>query len=186
MQHPRVSWRKDPRSAVARSNRKPSLIATSAPLPSRSADGSQSSSLRRAAELFHPLLLRRTILVGIGWFGSTGVYYAVVLAPPAVEGDVYVQNALGGLLELPAYLAMPVMGECCGRPRAWALFLAVVAAALLALELVPRSAEGGSGVLLLSLLARFGATGTSMIWLCRRGPMTYSHDLAMSPRAHGL
>ena len=34
----------------------------------------------RAAELLHPSLRQRTLLVGLAWFGSTCVYYGVALS----------------------------------------------------------------------------------------------------------
>ena len=51
-------------------------------------------------ELFHPNLRRRTLLVGLAWFGSTCCYYGVALgAPLPLGGDYFMQNALGNLLE---------------------------------------------------------------------------------------
>ena len=141
-------------------------------------------------ELWHPALRARSALVGVAWFGSTSTYYGVVLAG-GQPGDLYVRNALGAILELPAYVLMPVLGERWGRrrsksafdrpldpgslhpgshlpvalpctPAAWSFFLLVFTAAIAAVALCGGKLSG-AWALVLSLLARFGAAGASTI-----------------------
>jgi len=119
----------------------------------------------KAAALFAPSLRRPTVLVGLAWLSSTSSYYGVVLAPPPFgDVDVYVQNALGGLLELPAYMLLPTLGNRLGRSRAWALFLLLCAGPLLIMALLrAEDAPDDAALMVLALLARFGATGASTI-----------------------
>ena len=106
-------------------------------------------------------------------------------------GDLYVRNALGAILELPAYVLMPVLGERWGRrrsksafdrpldpgsldpgshlpvalpwtPAAWSFFLLVFTAAIAAVALCGGKLSG-AWALVLSLLARFGAAGAATI-----------------------
>jgi hypothetical protein len=59
--------------------------------------------MRRAAELWAPALRTRTLLVGIGWFGSTCAYYGVALGCAELGGgafSIYAQSALSALLEV--------------------------------------------------------------------------------------
>ena len=129
-------------------------------------------------ELFHPSIRRRTLLVAVAWFGSTCAYYGVALSPVHVMGeDIYLQNALGGLLELPAYLLMPILGDRFGRSRTWAGFLIVGSVPLLILSWyfhnhhthghhakhAAFNTDTPLVMVVLSLLARFGATGASAI-----------------------
>ena len=137
-----------------------------------------SSLLARGMELFHPSIRRRTLLVAVAWFGSTCAYYGVALSPVHVMGeDIYLQNALGGLLELPAYLLMPILGDRFGRSRTWAGFLIVGSVPLLVLSWyfhnhhthghhakhAAFNTDTPLVMVVLSLLARFGATGASAI-----------------------
>ena len=70
-------------------------------------------------------------------------------------------DALGGLLEVPAYLLMPVLADKrrCGRPRAWALYVGLGALPLLILA-VPEVRDASASIAL-ALCARFWATGGS-------------------------
>lgn len=155
----------------------------------RGTSGARDLVLRRALELCDPTLRRRTALVGLAWFGSTCSYYGVALG--ATEsgtrgGDLYTRQALSALLEVPAYALMGCADRM-GRRTCWASFLLVAAAALLVLAwatpaatsapkntsadsatAVTTAASGGGGapewaLLILSLAARFGATGASAI-----------------------
>lgn len=119
----------------------------------------------RARELFGPSLRVPTLLAGLAWFSSTSSYYGVVLAPPPFgDVDVYMQNLLGGLLELPVYLLLPCLGNRLGRSRAWMLFLLLCACGLLLTALLEAlGALTGAAGLILAMVARFGATGASAI-----------------------
>ena len=52
--------------------------------------------------MIRPPLRFRAICVGVGWFGSTCVYYGVVLAPLKLADSIYLEAALGALLEVRA------------------------------------------------------------------------------------
>jgi len=102
----------------------------------------------------------RAALVGLAWFGSTCVYYGVVLAPVQLADDLYLETALGALLEVPAYLLMQPMGNRCGRRLTLAFFLAVAGASLLLAGLLPESSPSAL-LVAAGLTARFGAAGAS-------------------------
>ena len=103
------------------------------------ASGGRRYSLReRAAELLHPSLRRRTLLVGLAWFGSTCVYYGVALSSHSSHDEsIYMHNLLGALLEFVAYLLMPLLSGACGRSATWTAFLALGAMPLLAISALP-------------------------------------------------
>ena len=116
------------------------------PPPSRG-EGSVQRVYTRVMELFHPSLRRRTLLVGLAWFGSTCCYYGVSLGaslPLASDGDAFKQNFLANLLEAPAYTLM-LCADRFGRRRTWAAFLLVAAVALILLAAVQREAPHGHG-----------------------------------------
>ena len=125
--------------------------------------------IRLCCELCHPRVRRSTLLVGISWFGSASAYFAVVLWPVPLGGDddgvgLFMRQALGALIELPAYAAMAPLGERLGRPRTWALFLFLLAASLLALAWIGEGGGATTGALI--LLARFGGGGaTTIAWV---------------------
>ena len=103
--------------------------------------------------LFHRSVRRRTLLVGGAWFGSTGVYYGVILAPLRLAHlSLEARTAVGALVELPVFLAMGPLGEAYGRRRTWAGFLLTAGVSLLVLGLLTSggptaSAAAGSSVL---------------------------------------
>jgi MFS family permease len=111
--------------------------------------GRSLSGCERTMELLHPSLLRQSLLVGVGCFGSMCVYYGVALSPTHSVGhtDLYMHNALGCVSELPATFLMAKLGDRFGRTRTWAGFLFLGAASLIALaafEAPPDAAPSSS------------------------------------------
>ncbi len=144
------------------------------PVDASSGGGGIGGLTRRVLQLLRPSLRRRTALTSFAWFGSTCAYFGVALLPPPFGAvDVYTQQALSVIVELPAYLLMPTLGNRAGRRRAWAFYLAVAALPLLLLaayggvpppeEAAPASGTRGRALIALALFARFGAAGASTI-----------------------
>lgn len=133
-----------------------------APDANGSGGGGMGSLARRVLQLLRPSLRRRTALISFAWFGSTCSYYGVALMPPPFGTvDLYTQQLLSVVVELPAYLLMPVLGNRLGRRRAWACYLTVAALPLLLLFALPSQPDGV--IITLALFARFGAAGASTI-----------------------
>ena len=147
---------------IGETNRNPLPASTrlQQPPPTSSDDG---ATLRRALELLHPTLRKRTALVGLAWFGSTCAYYGVALSggDPLAGGDLYLTNALSALLEAPAYLVM-ACADTFGRRRTWAAFLIIAAIALMLLAAFSTIIPAPIATILM-LVARFGSTGASAI-----------------------
>ena len=115
--------------------------------------------------------------------GSTCSYYGVTLWQLDFGGGIYLQNALGASLELPAYVLMKVLADHLGRRACWCIFLSTCTATLVLLSALPHSVLEGVLGTTLALLARVGASGASTIaWLatteqyptsCRNAGMGY-------------
>ena len=87
--------------------------------------------------LFHRSMRKRTLLVGIAWFGTTCVYYGVMLAPINLgNASLEMRTAMGALVELPAYCLMSPLGDRFGRRYTWAGFLSTAGGSLLLLGLL--------------------------------------------------
>ena len=122
--------------------------------------------LSAAMQLLHPSLRRRTVLLTASWVGSTCSYYGVTLWQLDFGGGLYLQNALGAALEIPAFLLMKVLADRCGRRVCWSVFLVAITVTLVLLSTLP--GEWLEGVLgtCLALVARMSASGASTIaWL---------------------
>ena len=102
---------------------------------------------RTLCELSHPTLRRPAALVGVGFLCTTAGYYAVALASNFGVGlDLYTRQYIGAVVEVPSYLAIPLMADRIGRTRAWGALLGGTAASLLLLAWIEHlGATGGDG-----------------------------------------
>lgn len=149
---------------VAAFNGRP--LPPSARLQLPSACTSTGGVLSAAMQLLHPSLRRRTVLLTASWVGSTCSYYGVTLWQLDFGGGLYLQNALGAALEIPAFVLMKVLADRCGRRVCWSVFLVAITTSLMLLSTLPgESLEGVLGTCL-ALVARMSASGASTIaWL---------------------
>ena len=165
---------------VAETNCKPLPADVRLLAPPRRSEGGVASAW---LQLLHPSLRRRTLLLTVAWIGSTCSYYGVTLWQLDFGGGIYLQNALGASLELPAYVLMKVLADHLGRRACWCIFLSTCTATLVLLSALPHSVLEGVLGTTLALLARVGASGASTIaWLatteqyptsCRNAGMGY-------------
>ena len=114
--------------------------------PDTERGGRALSAACTAGSLFHRSVRSRTLLVGGAWFGSTCVYYGVMLAPLELGGlSLEMRTAVGALVEVPAYIAMVPLGEQFGRRRTWAGFLSTAGASLVLLAMILTGGDHASG-----------------------------------------
>ncbi|KAM9809476.1 solute carrier family 22 member 15 isoform 5-T6 [Syngnathus typhle] len=104
----------------------------------------------------HPLLRLRTFLLMYVWYACSLVYYGLTLGAGDVSGNRYLNVAMSGLVELPAY---PLCVYCMNRPwagrrKSLSAFLCLSAWACLGAIFIPEDAETSLGVTSLALLGK--------------------------------
>ncbi|CAH2218609.1 solute carrier family 22 member 15 isoform X1 [Pelobates cultripes] len=94
----------------------------------------------------HGALRQRTLVMMYAWFVCSLVYYGLTLSVGDLGGNIYLNLALSGLAEIPAYpLCMYVMNhKRCGRRKALAGFLAFGGLSCLIILFLPE--KKGSGL----------------------------------------
>ncbi|XP_077350601.1 solute carrier family 22 member 15 isoform X1 [Festucalex cinctus] len=104
----------------------------------------------------HPLLRFRTLLLMYIWLVCSLVYYGLTLGAGDMSGNRYLNVAMYGLIELPAYpLCVYFMNRpWAGRRRSLSAFLCLAAWACLCAVLIPEHTETRLGVTTLALLGK--------------------------------
>ncbi|XP_051936704.1 solute carrier family 22 member 15 isoform X2 [Hippocampus zosterae] len=116
-------------------------------------DGGRSGILRLAA---HPLLRLRTLLLMYIWYVCSLVYYGLTLGAGDMSGNRYLNVAMYGLVELPAYpLCVYFMNQpWAGRRKSLSGFLCLAAWACLCTIFIPEDAESSLAATSLALLGK--------------------------------
>ncbi|XP_061546056.1 solute carrier family 22 member 15 isoform X6 [Phycodurus eques] len=120
----------------------------------RRAGGGGSAGFLQLAS--HPLLRLRTLLLMYVWYVCSLVYYGLTLGAGDMSGSRYLNVAMYGLVELPAYpLCVYFMNKpWAGRRKSLSGFLCLAASACLCTVFVPEDAGSSLGVTALALLGK--------------------------------
>ncbi|KAM9803715.1 solute carrier family 22 member 15 [Neosynchiropus ocellatus] len=104
----------------------------------------------------HPVLRVRTMVLMYVWYACSLVYYGLTLGAGATSGSRFVNVAMYGLVELPAYpLCMYFINKhWAGRRRSMAGFLGMAGTACLFTMLVPENAGPWLNMTSLALLGK--------------------------------
>ena len=121
--------------------------------------GVRRSHVRLHLRALRPLLLP-LLLAGLAWAASTAAYFGVVVWPVGTGNELRLRVALGGLMELPAYVLVTVLSSRLGPAKTWCAFLGVGAIAWGGLACI--GVEGGMATVLL-LTERVAGTGATTI-----------------------
>ena len=97
-------------------------------------------------------------LSGLAWCASTIAYYGIVLWPISLGDGLRLQTTLGALIELPVYVAVPLLSRRLGPRITWVIFLAFAAAVWSSLAVIGGGGAAGTAMLLAARLAGTGAT----------------------------
>ncbi|XP_019715834.1 solute carrier family 22 member 15 isoform X2 [Hippocampus comes] len=125
----------------------------------RPADGHDDSDGGRLGILqlaSHPLLRLRTLLLMYIWYVCSLVYYGLTLGAGDMSGNRYLNVAMYGLVELPAYpLCVYFMNQpWAGRRKSLSGFLCLAACACLCTIFIPEDTESSLGSTSLALLGK--------------------------------
>ncbi|KAM8851995.1 solute carrier family 22 member 15 isoform 3-T3 [Synchiropus picturatus] len=106
--------------------------------------------------VMHPVLRLRTVVLMYVWYACSLVYYGLTLGAGATSGSRFINVAMYGLVELPAYpLCMYFINKhWAGRRKSMAAFLAMAGAACLLTTLLPEGAGPWLSVTSLALLGK--------------------------------
>ncbi|XP_061915403.1 solute carrier family 22 member 15 [Entelurus aequoreus] len=106
--------------------------------------------------LTHPVLRFRTLVLMYVWYVCSLVYYGLTLGASQMSGSRYVNMAMYGLVELPAYpLCVYVINQhWAGRRKSMSAFLCLGACACLVTVIIPEGAEWSAVVTWLALLGK--------------------------------
>ncbi|XP_061692416.1 solute carrier family 22 member 15 isoform X2 [Syngnathoides biaculeatus] len=104
----------------------------------------------------HPLLRHRTLLLMYIWYVCSLVYYGLTLGAGDMSGSRYLNVAMYGLVELPAYpLCVYFMNKpWAGRRKSLSCFLCLAASACLCTIFIAEDAESALGVTSAALLGK--------------------------------
>ncbi|XP_074532585.1 solute carrier family 22 member 15 [Halichoeres trimaculatus] len=104
--------------------------------------------------VIHPVLRIRTMVLMYVWYACSLVYYGLTLGASETSGSRYVNVAMYGLVELPAYpLCIYFINKhWAGRRKSMASFLCLAGSACLCTMLIPEST--GLSVTLLALMGK--------------------------------
>lgn len=104
--------------------------------------------------VIHPVLRMRTMVLMYVWYACSLVYYGLTLGASETSGSRYVNVAMYGLVELPAYpLCIYFINKhWAGRRKSMASFLCLAGSACLCTTLIPEST--GLSITLLALMGK--------------------------------
>ncbi|KAK3892126.1 hypothetical protein Pcinc_004093 [Petrolisthes cinctipes] len=115
-----------------------------------------------------PHLRLRTLVVFVGWFSASMVYYGVALNASNLGTDPYLYVFFGGLLEVPSYLLLWLMMVFVGRKRSLALLYFICAVCIfsvMAIMMLQPHDEGLMAVVVLSQAGKVAVTAAfQLIW----------------------
>lgn len=108
------------------------------------------------ALLLHPVLRLRTLVLMYVWYACSLVYYGLTLGAGETSGNRFVNVAMYGLVELPAYpLCIYFINKhWAGRRKTMACFLGLAGAACLLTMFIPENAEMFVSVTSLALVGK--------------------------------
>uniref|UniRef100_A0A7N8WYF5 Solute carrier family 22 member 15 n=1 Tax=Mastacembelus armatus TaxID=205130 RepID=A0A7N8WYF5_9TELE len=106
--------------------------------------------------VIHPVLRLRTMVLMYVWYACSLVYYGLTLGASEMSGNRYVNVAMYGLVELPAYpLCMYFINKhWAGRRKSMASFLCLAGSACLCTMLIPENTGSLLSVTSLALLGK--------------------------------
>ncbi|XP_030297727.1 solute carrier family 22 member 15 [Sparus aurata] len=106
--------------------------------------------------VIHPVLRLRTMVLMYVWYACSLVYYGLTLGAGDASGSRYMNVAMYGLVELPAYpLCMYFINKhWAGRRKTMASFLCMAGSACLLTMFVPENTENFLSVTSLALLGK--------------------------------
>ncbi|XP_041803537.1 solute carrier family 22 member 15 [Chelmon rostratus] len=106
--------------------------------------------------VIHPVLRMRTMVLMYVWYACSLVYYGLTLGAGQTSGSRYVNVAMYGLVELPAYpLCIYFINKhWAGRRKSMASFLCLAGSACLCTTLIPENAGALLSVTTLALLGK--------------------------------
>ncbi|XP_007895453.2 solute carrier family 22 member 15 [Callorhinchus milii] len=98
----------------------------------------------------HPILRRRTVILMYVWYVCSLVYYGLTMNAGQLKGNRYLNMAMYGLVEVPAFpLCMYFIDKSwCGRRKTMAAFLLFAGFACLGTMFVPSQLDSEIGFLL--------------------------------------
>uniref|UniRef100_UPI003AAC3DEA solute carrier family 22 member 15 n=1 Tax=Centroberyx gerrardi TaxID=166262 RepID=UPI003AAC3DEA len=104
----------------------------------------------------HPVLRWRTMVLMYVWYACSLVYYGLTLGASETSGSRYVNVAMYGLVELPAYplCIYLIKKHWAGRRKSMASFLCLAGSACLCTTLVPENTGALLSVTSLALLGK--------------------------------
>ncbi|XP_022604314.1 solute carrier family 22 member 15 isoform X2 [Seriola dumerili] len=141
--------------------------------------------------VIHPVLRLRTMVLMYVWYACSLVYYGLTLGASETSGSRYVNVAMYGLVELPAYpLCIYFINKhWAGRRKSMASFLCLAGSACLCTTFIPENTGTLLSVTSLALLGKLmerwsgGVFNVVQSW---RNPRTICSFHAGSPQLHAL
>ncbi|XP_038050994.1 solute carrier family 22 member 15-like isoform X2 [Patiria miniata] len=131
-------------------------------LTDKTVEAKGKSSSEGAMALFRtPVLRRRMITLMIIWFSCCLAYYGLTFGASSLGGNIYLNFALSGIVEVPAGLLSIFVLNCIGRRPTIAGSLFVVGFACLGVMALPRSEDGAMSTYQ-TCLALIGKMGVSV------------------------
>lgn len=116
------------------------------------------------ADLFRTAHMRKnTLCLFVIWFSVYLVYYGLVLNVGNLGGDLYVNSALSGLVEIPALAASVLFLVRMGRRWPLCLTLAIGGVACLATLLVSSTSEHQWMATALAMLGKFSVSSSNAV-----------------------
>uniref|UniRef100_A0A3Q1K699 Major facilitator superfamily (MFS) profile domain-containing protein n=1 Tax=Anabas testudineus TaxID=64144 RepID=A0A3Q1K699_ANATE len=104
--------------------------------------------------VIHPVLRLRTMVLMYVWYACSLVYYGLTLGASESSGNRYVNVAMYGLVELPAYPLCIYFINKAGRRKSMASFLGLAGTACLCTMFVPESTGNLLSVTSLALVGK--------------------------------
>lgn len=101
-----------------------------------------------------PNLRKNTLIQYFNWFAASFVYYALTFdSGTLIPGDIYINNAIAGLIEFPAYALCIVLLYYTGRRGSLSFMYFLLGVSLLVSLAMPTD----TGVLIVTNVGKFGA-----------------------------
>uniref|UniRef100_A0A8C9Z6Q0 Solute carrier family 22 member 15 n=1 Tax=Sander lucioperca TaxID=283035 RepID=A0A8C9Z6Q0_SANLU len=127
--------------------------------------------------VIHPVLRLRTMVLMYVWYACSLVYYGLTLGASETSGSRYLNVAMYGLVELPAYpLCMYFINkDWAGRRKSMASFLCLAGSACLCTMFIPEnSGETGTSV---HVVTSFALVGKLMVSAAFNIAYVYTSEL---------
>ncbi|XP_078489501.1 organic cation transporter protein-like [Ciona intestinalis] len=127
-------------------------------------DTSQKSANETAKATYSSIDLFRTPAIRwvtfkliLSWFVNSMVYYGISLNAGALAGDIFVNNALNGVMEIAAYVIVIAFMDITGRRFMLTAMLVLASASLICSTIVNEYAGDDQGLITLGVVFAFAA-----------------------------